>query len=132
MQYTHYKDPAGLDDTGHSSALDLAKLMSTLTNDQKIQEVGTTAQTTVTDVQGKIKHELRNSNRLVADYLYDGAEAGKTGFTPAAGHCLVGTAKRNGTTLIAVILSTYSEDKAASAEENRKLLDWGFTNFSFL
>ncbi len=131
MLATHYKDPAGLDDTGRSSALDLAKLTSIANEQATIKAIATTPTRLATNVAGSITHDLRNSNRLVADYLYGGASTGKTGFTPDAGHCLIGSATRGDVTLVAVVLSTFVETKEASAVETRKLLDWGFANISF-
>lgn len=129
---TTYKDPAGLNDDGRSSALDLAKLTTAVNQREDLRKITTTAQITVTGNQPRDRHELRNSNRLVADYFYEGVTSGKTGYTEGAGHCLVTSVSRNGATLIAVVLSTYQESKEASAQENRKLLDWGFASFSFL
>jgi D-alanyl-D-alanine carboxypeptidase len=131
LSKTLYKDPAGLNDDGKSSALDLAKLSAVTNQRELLRKITTTAQITVTGSLARDKHELRNSNRLVADYFYEGVISGKTGYTEGAGHCLVASVTRNGTTLVAVVLSTYQESKEASALENRKLLDWGFASFRF-
>lgn len=128
---TSYKDPAGLSDEGMSSALDIAKLSVAVNQREILRKITTTAQITVTGVLARDRHDLRNSNRLVADYFYDGVVSGKTGYTEGAGHCLVSSATRNGTTLVAVALSTYQESKEASAIEVRKLLDWGFASYRF-
>jgi D-alanyl-D-alanine carboxypeptidase (penicillin-binding protein 5/6) len=129
MEHTAYLDPAGLNDEGHSSALDLAKLAHFVLIQPVIKEMIPLANTTVTNVSGTIRHDLRNSNRLVADYNYVGIIGGKTGFTPSAGHCLITAAERDGLQLIAVVLNTYAETKEASAQEARKMLDWGFANW---
>jgi serine-type D-Ala-D-Ala carboxypeptidase (penicillin-binding protein 5/6) len=129
MLNTTYQDPAGLNDEGHSTALDLAKLSHHALQDPVIREFVGITQTTVHNMEGTIRHDLRNSNRLVADYFYDGVIGGKTGFTYAAGHCLLGAAKRGNMTLVAVVLSTFQETKEASALETRRLLDWGFANW---
>ncbi|CAN5197434.1 hypothetical protein BH11PAT4_BH11PAT4_7330 [soil metagenome] len=131
LNKTVYKDPAGLNDDGRSSALDLAKLTTAVNQRELLRKITTTAQITVTGNLARDKHDLRNSNRLVADYFYDGVISGKTGYTEGAGHCLVTSVTRNGTTLVGVVLSTYQESKEASAQENRKLLDWGFASFRF-
>ena len=80
---------------------------------------------------GRFRYDLRNSDRLVTDYQYEGAIGGKTGYTPAAGHCLVGAATRDGHTFIAVVLHTDSDTNDASAVEARKLLDLGFNQVSW-
>lgn len=131
MTQTSYRDPAGLDDDGHSTAIELAKLTSLILQDSVLRRITTTAQRTVLDESGSISHDLRNSNRLVAEYAYQGASVGKTGFTPGAGHCLVASASRNGVDFIAVILMTDSNAKDASALAARQLLDWGFNSVQF-
>ncbi len=66
-----------------------------------------------------------NRNRLLwQDETVDGV---KTGHTAAAGYCLVSSAKRDGSRLIAVIMGTRSD--SARVVESRKLLNWGFRFF---
>jgi len=66
-----------------------------------------------------------NRNRLLwQDETVDGV---KTGHTAAAGYCLVSSAKRDGSRLIAVIMGTKSD--SARVVESRKLLNWGFRFF---
>lgn len=66
-----------------------------------------------------------NRNRLLwRDESVDGV---KTGHTQAAGFCLVSSAKRDGSRLIAVIMGTKSD--SARIVESRKLLNWGFRFF---
>jgi D-alanyl-D-alanine carboxypeptidase (penicillin-binding protein 5/6) len=49
--------------------------------------------------------------------------------TDLAGHTLVCAAKRGETTVVGVVLNTLSNTKSASAEEMKKLLDWGFASY---
>jgi D-alanyl-D-alanine carboxypeptidase (penicillin-binding protein 5/6) len=130
MSNTAYKDPAGLNDDGHSSALDLAKLTAHTIENPIIKEIIGTANTTVWNTDQTIRHDLRNSNKLVADYFYDGVIGGKTGFTPAAGHCLISAAQRGNLRLIVVALNTYSLSLNASADAVKAGLDWGFANWT--
>src|SRR5690625_4228355 len=60
-------------------------------------------------------------------FYYEGVDGLKTGFTSLAGYSFTGTAKRNGTRLISVVMRTGSE--AERFEETAKLLDYGFSNF---
>ena len=48
----------------------------------------------------------------------------KTGYTDAAGYCLVASAKRDGMRLISVVLGT--KDEEARARESQKLLSYAF------
>lgn len=129
MANTKYQDPVGLNDEGHSTALDLAKLTHHTVENSTIKEIVGTATATVWNTTQTIRHDLRNSNKLVADYFYDGVIGGKTGFTPAAGHCLISAAERNGMELIVVVLNTYSTSLNASADATKVGLDWGFANW---
>ena len=63
---------------------------------------------------------LYNNNPLLL-YHYPGTTGLKTGFTDAAGRCLVGTAKRHGVELGAILLD--SPDPGTQA---RQLLNRGF------
>ena len=131
MKSTTYADPAGLDDAGRSTAHDLAVVARAALQDAIIAELVQTKQITIVSVDGQIRHDLSNSNRLVGEYNYLGAIGLKTGFTPEAGHCLVAGAERDGHQLIAVILHTDADTITASAIEARKLLDWGWTNVTW-
>ena len=131
MKDTHYLSPAGLNDDGYSSAADLAKVTRYALESPTFREIVSTDKYVATNTTKTIFHALENSNRLVTTYQYLGAIGVKTGFTYAASHCLVGAAKRNNHTLIAVILGTYADTPTASADEARKLLDWGFTNVNW-
>lgn len=70
---------------------------------------------------------IRQTNRntlLFRDRNVDGL---KTGWTDAAGYCLVASAQRDGMRLISVVMGTESEE--ARAIETQKLLTYGFRYF---
>lgn len=134
LNKTFYKDPAGLDDEGYSSAHDLAILASYAMRHKEFATIVGTPVTTITSEDGRIVHELKNSNRMLRveeQFYYPFAIGIKTGFTPAAGHCLISSAQKDNHRLIAVILNTDENTLTASAEESRKLLDWGFNNWTW-
>ena len=60
-----------------------------------------------------------NHNKLLR--LYDGADGVKTGFTKKSGRCLVGSATREGLTLVSVTL-----DAPDDWDDHARLLDFGF------
>jgi D-alanyl-D-alanine carboxypeptidase (penicillin-binding protein 5/6) len=62
-----------------------------------------------------------NKNQLIGSYR--GANGVKTGWTTIAGHCLVASAERGKTSLIAVVL--HATDPYGDA---RRLLNFGFAN----
>ena len=69
--------------------------------------------------------EQPNRNRLLRyDRSVDGV---KTGYTKAAGYCLVASAFRNGMRLISVVMGTENDD--SRVRESQKLLTYGFRNF---
>lgn len=132
LHKTQFKDPVGLDDTGRSTARDLAVLGAYFLKEPKLAEIVKTAKTNISSTDGRLVHELESSNRLVKeDLYYPGVLGIKTGFTPDAGHSIAAAAERNGHTLVAVVLSTYQDTKDASAKEAAKLLDWGFGNLEW-
>ena len=51
----------------------------------------------------------------------------KTGYTRAAGYCLIASAKRKDMRLISVVMGMESDD--ARVQESQKLLTYGFRNF---
>lgn len=66
-----------------------------------------------------------NTNELLfQDPTVDGI---KTGYTKAAGYCLLASAVRNGRRLISVVMGTPSEN--ARARDNEQLLNYGFRFF---
>lgn len=128
MFSANYTDPTGLDSATTATANDVAKIMAKVADNDVLRGIIGTADITVTSKSGNNSHELHNSNRLLADAAYSGMIGGKTGFTDAAGHCLAAVARRNGITLVVVILNTTADTTEASAQEARKLLDIGYNN----
>ncbi len=142
MNSTGYKNPEGLTEPGHiTTARDLGVLATRLMADfpdyvgfyaiKKYRYPGTPA--------------ANDSNRnllLFRDPTVDGL---KTGFTDAAGYCMVATAKRDfpnlgtpagtaggagtpgGRRLLSIVLGTANEN--ARANESQKLLNWGYTAY---
>ncbi|MBP2649785.1 MAG: dacF [Firmicutes bacterium] len=72
------------------------------------------------------KNWLVNTNKLL--WWYKGADGLKTGWTEEAKYCFVGTAKRDGLRLIAVVFAT--PEPRSHIRESMKLLDWGYANFT--
>ena len=64
----------------------------------------------------------RNRNELL--WVDDSVDGIKTGYTAAAGYCLVASSERDGMRLISVVLGTNSSD--ARTQETQKLLRYGF------
>lgn len=69
-------------------------------------------------------NNIRQPNRNSLLWRDDSVDGLKTGHTKAAGYCLVASAQRNNTRLIAVVMGTSSP--AARAQEIQKMLNYGF------
>jgi D-alanyl-D-alanine carboxypeptidase (penicillin-binding protein 5/6) len=65
----------------------------------------------------------KNTNTMLKSY--PGTIGGKTGWTGAAGGCLVVVVKRDGHTLISIILN--SPNETTRFTDSKALLNWGFS-----
>ncbi|MFJ8462157.1 D-alanyl-D-alanine carboxypeptidase family protein [Lysinibacillus xylanilyticus] len=80
--------------------------------------------------------EMRNWNDMLPGLAnqYEGVDGLKTGTTDFAGHCFTGTAERNGTRLISVVMKAVDENgqgtRKARFDETAKLFNYGFSQFS--
>ena len=121
MENTKFSNATGLPSEDHySSPYDLALLARAIIQKYP-QHYGIYSEKYFT------YNNIRQPNRnklLWSDKTVDGL---KTGYTDAAGYCLVASAKRDGMRLITVVLGTKSED--ARARESQKLLAYGFRFF---
>jgi len=129
---TKFFDPAGLNDEGKSSARDIAVLFSYALNNETFKKIVGTKEADIKSADGTQVHQVKNSNRLLTGEIpIDGIVlGGKTGVTDLAGHTLVCAVNKNNTLLIGVILNTASNSKSASAEEMKKMFDWGYQAYS--
>ena len=121
---TNFINCTGLDADGHlTSAHDVAVMSSELIKHELIKDYSTVWMDTLRNGES----ELVNTNKLVR--FYKGTTGLKTGTTSTAGYCLSATAERDGMELVAVVMSgETSNDRFNGA---KKLLDYGFANYSF-
>lgn len=126
LQNTHFENTNGLDDetvNHYSSARDIALMSAELMRHRDIFKYTTIWQDTV---RGGA-FTLTNTNRLIR--FYNGATGLKTGSTSKAKFCISATAQRDGLHLIAVVMASPTRD--IRNECAKKLLDYGFSNYSF-
>jgi serine-type D-Ala-D-Ala carboxypeptidase (penicillin-binding protein 5/6) len=136
LQSTVFKNVTGLTEPGHkSTARDLAVIASRIIRDFPEQF----AYYSIKDFKYNNISQPNRNLLLRRDPTVDGM---KTGFTEAAGYCLIATAQRdlpnlglNGAApgkrrLLSVVLNTNSME--ARASESQKLLNWGFLAFDTL
>ena len=125
MINTNFENCSGLDDTAenhYSTARDIAIMSCELMKYEKIKEYTTIWMDSLRNGET----ELVNTNKLVR--FYKGTTGLKTGTTSKAGYCISATAQRDGMELIAVVLG--SDNSADRFEDAKKLLNWGFANYS--
>ncbi len=122
---THFENTHGLDEKGHyTSAYDLALISSYALKNSTFKEIVSTKNIKITTSQGKDRY-LQNKNKLLRNY--DGAIGVKTGFTDDAGRCFVGSAERDGMTLVCSVLSC-----GPMFEDCASLLDEGFRDYKMV
>ena len=118
---THFVNPNGLPDENHyTTAFDLAKIAAYGYSLPHFEEIVSKQEVIYDWVKDPAK-KLRNENQML--WLYRGANGVKTGYTDAAGRCLVSAARRDGMQLVAVVLDSYYMWNDSIA-----LLDYGFQN----
>ena len=140
---TIFSDTNGLASVNHyTTAKDLFLITREAMGHALFAEAVDTLSYEIPETNRHAKRVLKNSNALMTmdgvygdDYLYLPAHGVKTGYTSAAGYCLVSTAEKNGVRLLAVLLGcdgllTTGEDKYWNFIGTIRLYDWGFQNFS--
>ncbi|MDD4237808.1 MAG: D-alanyl-D-alanine carboxypeptidase [Desulfotomaculaceae bacterium] len=122
LENTHFVNCHGLTaDDHYTSACDLAMILKEGLKNPLFREI-----------TAMKEHELRggsfklwNTNKML--WWYNGADAGKTGWTEAAKYCLASSAERDGLRLICVVLGT-AEPKS-HFNESTKILNYGFARY---
>ncbi|WP_027339998.1 D-alanyl-D-alanine carboxypeptidase family protein [Halonatronum saccharophilum] len=120
---TTFKNPNGLPQEGHlTTAYDLAQITRYALQNPFFSEVVATPKKRISWPGNSWDRILKNTNRLLTrSDIVDGV---KTGYTRAAGRCLVASATKNGRRLISVVLK--SGDMWG---ESLALLNYGFDNY---
>lgn len=124
---THFTNVWGADEKGHyASARDLAKLTGLALKNETFRNIVTIQKTTVTDVYGKLQHNLSNTNKLIGKF--PNIVGVKTGTTDNAGESLVVAAKgESNQTIIVVLLN--SPDRFT---EGKTILDWALKAYNWI
>ena len=125
LKVSQFKNPEGLPAPGHVST---------------VRELGIIATRLLQDFPGEVKYysikeftfnKITQQNRNLLLWRDPSVDGLKTGYTDAAGYCLIATAKRdlpNGPRrLLSVVVGASS--KEARAVESQKLLNWGYSSW---
>jgi D-alanyl-D-alanine carboxypeptidase (penicillin-binding protein 5/6) len=122
LKSTHFINPHGLpsltDDDPYCTARDLAMIAKAADKLPDIRAIVKLHSYKFLKPDGKFI-ELANTNRVLRTASY--CDGMKTGYTEAAGYCLVATGQRNGRRRIVVVLNDSSESVWRDAQA---LLDW--------
>ena len=118
--HTRFANSCGLHDPGHyTTAHDLALIAAYGYKNDTFRKIVSTKERRVPLMKPPFVRELENENMLL--WIYPGANGVKTGYTDAAGRCVVTAAERDGVQLIAVVL-----DGAYMWNDSIAMLDYGF------
>ena len=138
---THFSNCHGMPDDDHYlSVNDLFLIFSEARKYTLFNETVATATCQIPATNLSEARTLTTTDRLInpetTDY-YDKSQGGKTGYTDAAGYCLVSSAKNDSLELTAIVMgceSVAGEDgttQIKSFSESKRLYEWGFNSFGY-
>jgi D-alanyl-D-alanine carboxypeptidase (penicillin-binding protein 5/6) len=118
MTNSHFSNPNGLPSPGqHSSARDMSKVAMAVYHNQTLRPIVATKRLQWQHPDGHTS-VFENTNRVLRNFaLCNGM---KTGYTEAAGHCLISSAAANGKEVICVVLG----DTQQVWTDSYRLLTW--------
>ena len=130
LAHTHFTDFSGLPDPTENSTYSTARDLIALGRDAMMNKtfaaIVATREYKVAAGHGHLAHAWMNIDQLLGSY--PGAVGIKTGYTRAAGQCLLFEAKRGSTILIGVVLDSSGVESpglAAATSDAVAMLDWG-------
>lgn len=122
MTHTCFVTPSGLDAEGHgASARDMGLLARTAMQNPDFRAICSQSRAEVCFGNPPYNRWLKNTNKLLT--MYEGVVGVKTGFTDAAGRCLVSFCERDGVSLLCVTLHAKDD-----WNDHMKLYDYGFAH----
>lgn len=149
---THFSNTHGLHDPTHyTTARDLSVITRAALSYETFREIVATPEYTVppTNLSDAVRLTttnyliLNDGNRYLADnggyytYYYDLASGIKTGFTSAAGRCVISRATDGNLDLLCIIMGAISRQMSDGSTryenfvEAKKLFNYGFDNFAY-
>ena len=132
---THYSNPVGLhEEETYTTVKDTYVLTKHALQYELFKTVTSASRYKITTTKGTTR-TLSTTNFLLdkaTNYWYQYASGVKTGFTEAAGRCLVSTASYNGYNYMCILFGcTNSTAKRYDFYESKELYRWAFNNFSY-
>lgn len=139
--HTYFSDTNGLSNENHyTTAYDLFLITLEAMKHELFVDAVNTIDYEIEETNMHAKRYLNSSNALLCQdglygdgYLYLPASGVKTGYTNAAGYCLVSTAEKKDMRLLAVVLGcggvmNTGEEGYGNFSSTISLYDWGFSN----
>ncbi len=143
MEHSHFVNPNGLHDPDHyTTAYDIYLMARAAMGHETFRTIVSTPKYVVPATNMSEQRTLRTTNALLDNwridkYMYSRAIGIKTGSTEAAGQCLAAAAVDDaGRTFYCIVLNAQNVTESDgsvirySFKEARRLLEWGFSNFS--
>jgi D-alanyl-D-alanine carboxypeptidase len=126
LDSTNFCNVSGIDQEDHYTTVsDLARLAAEALKNPIFASIVSTQTRVVTDINGLIVHHLSNKNQLLG--LVEGVRGIKTGWTEAAGECLVTDTIRDDKEIITVVLG--SLDRFG---ESATLINWAYRSYDWI
>ena len=124
LHNSHFANPHGLHHPDHyTTAYDLCLLARALAGYPRIMAVMGQREARIQSGSGLI-FEFENRNKLAG---ISGCLAGKTGYTDEAGRCLLAVYKRDGRTMVGVVMkSEYDREDTTVFRDMEALMDWSY------
>lgn len=150
MLGTHYVNAHGLHDVEHYTTVsDMHKLTTAILSVDVLKEIVNTAQYKLSATNKNPARTLTTTNFLMLNngqkcisekyknkaYYYKYAKGVKTGYTNAAGRCLVSTASKNGYNYMCILMNSpvLENGKKIRMEfgDSKALYEWAFNEFEY-
>jgi D-alanyl-D-alanine carboxypeptidase (penicillin-binding protein 5/6) len=123
MRHSHFVNPNGLPAPDqYSTARDMTRLALAAYRSPTIRGIVSTKSLNFQFANGRMQ-EYKNTNHVLRDYPY--CTGMKTGYTQAAGHCLISSGSKNGREVIVVALG--DKDRSWLWRDSCSLLAWGLS-----
>ena len=143
-QNTHFANPHGLHNTGHyTTARDLSIITQAALKSENFRTITNTTEYELPQTNLSEPRMLETTNLLINKstsnkYYYPRASGIKTGYTGAAGRCVISTAKGDGLYLLGIVCgapTTVLDNGTLEFEsfpECAKLFQYGFNNYKYV
>ncbi|MBO5912754.1 MAG: D-alanyl-D-alanine carboxypeptidase [Clostridia bacterium] len=150
MSSTHYVNAHGLHDVEHYTTVnDMYKLTTTILSIDALKEIVNTAQYKLAATNKNPSRTLTTTNFLMLNngqkcisekyrnqtYYYKYAKGIKTGYTDAAGRCLISTASKGGYNYMCILMNSpvYENGRKIRVEfgDSKALYEWAFNDFEY-